>query len=160
EIKTFPDRPALTWPAATVVERVIAIADAHAVTARIAIQSFDWRVPRYVRQRRPEIRIGWLTSPQSEDERRLWWDGVSATDFGGLVPRVVAAEAAAAPQAAYWLPQFAELDAALVAEAHRLGLAIVPWDVDTPDRMQMALAWGVDGFITDRPDLARQFLPR
>jgi glycerophosphoryl diester phosphodiesterase len=160
EIKTFPDHPTLTLSPATVVERVIAVADVHGVASRIAIQAFDWRVPRYVRQHRPEIRVGWLTAPQSDDERLLWWDGLTAAQFGGSVPHAVAAEAAGAAEAMFWLPQYAELNVAVIAEAQGLGLAVIPWDVESPADMRRALSWGVDGFITDRPDLARDFLQR
>ncbi len=42
-----------------------------------------------------------------------------------------------------------------VAVLHRAGFRVVPWTVNDPARMRELVAWGVDGLITDRPDLAR-----
>jgi len=38
--------------------------------------------------------------------------------------------------------------------AHKAGLAVQVWTVDEPDDMRRLLTWGVDGIITDRPDIA------
>jgi glycerophosphoryl diester phosphodiesterase len=36
-----------------------------------------------------------------------------------------------------------------------LGLKVVTWTVNRPEDMRRLIRWGVDGLITDRPDLAR-----
>jgi glycerophosphoryl diester phosphodiesterase len=41
-----------------------------------------------------------------------------------------------------------------VHEAQRLGLRVLPWTVNDPAEMERVARWGVDGLITDRPDLA------
>ncbi len=41
-----------------------------------------------------------------------------------------------------------------VRAAHRSGVAVQVWVVDEPDRIRRLLEWGVDGIITDRPDVA------
>lgn len=41
-----------------------------------------------------------------------------------------------------------------VEEAHRHGLRISPWTVDTDEDMEKCRAMGVDGFATNRPDVA------
>ncbi|OQA87983.1 MAG: Glycerophosphoryl diester phosphodiesterase [bacterium ADurb.Bin236] len=41
-----------------------------------------------------------------------------------------------------------------VRAAHRAGVAVQVWVVDEPDRIRRLLGWGVDGIITDRPDVA------
>ena len=50
-------------------------------------------------------------------------------------------------------PYYREIDRRDVEEAHRLGLKIIPWTVNDPRIMKRLIGWGVDGIITDRPDL-------
>jgi glycerophosphoryl diester phosphodiesterase len=47
------------------------------------------------------------------------------------------------------------VDAALVALAHRAGLAVNVWTVDDESRMRALVAMGVDGICTNVPDVAR-----
>lgn len=47
-----------------------------------------------------------------------------------------------------------------VAEAHALGLRVVPWTVNEADDMRRLLALGVDGITTDRPDVLLEILGR
>lgn len=41
-----------------------------------------------------------------------------------------------------------------VAHAHRAGIPVKVWTVDDRDDMRRLAGWGVDGIITDRPDVA------
>lgn len=50
------------------------------------------------------------------------------------------------------------MSARLLARAHRLGVRVVTWTVNEPARMHRLLDAGVDGIITDRPDLLRDVL--
>ncbi len=45
-----------------------------------------------------------------------------------------------------------------VKHAHRAGVQVKVWTVNTADEMRRFLAYGVDAVITDRPDLARSVL--
>jgi glycerophosphoryl diester phosphodiesterase len=40
-----------------------------------------------------------------------------------------------------------------IREAHAKNLKVEPWTVDDPALMKQYIQWGVDGIITDRPDL-------
>jgi glycerophosphoryl diester phosphodiesterase len=46
----------------------------------------------------------------------------------------------------------------LVVRARALGLRVITWTVNVPARMHRLLDAGVDGIITDRPDLLREVL--
>jgi glycerophosphoryl diester phosphodiesterase len=45
-----------------------------------------------------------------------------------------------------------------VREAHAKNIKVEPWTVDDPELMRQYIKWGVDGIITDRPDLMIQVL--
>jgi glycerophosphoryl diester phosphodiesterase len=50
------------------------------------------------------------------------------------------------------------VDRALVAAAHRGGLEVHVWTINDADDMRELLDLGVDGLVTDRPDLLREVL--
>ena len=43
----------------------------------------------------------------------------------------------------------------MLAEAHALGIIVIPWTVNEPDMMAKLIGVGVDGIISDRPDLVQ-----
>ena len=45
-----------------------------------------------------------------------------------------------------------------IREAHARNVKVEPWTLDDPDLMKQYIAWGVDGIITDRPDLMLEVL--
>lgn len=45
-----------------------------------------------------------------------------------------------------------------IREAHRKNIKVEPWTVDDPDLMRQYIECGVDGIITDRPDLMVELL--
>jgi glycerophosphoryl diester phosphodiesterase len=51
-------------------------------------------------------------------------------------------------------PLFFTLSPDLVAAAHEAGLKIYPWTVNEPEFIKEMLRMGVDGIITDFPDIA------
>jgi glycerophosphoryl diester phosphodiesterase len=40
-----------------------------------------------------------------------------------------------------------------IREAHAKNVKVEPWTVDDPELMKRYIEWGVDGIMTDRPDL-------
>lgn len=150
ELKSDPRFPGLTESPSVLADATLAVIDAGDAAHRIYLESFDWRGPRHVRRTRPDIQLAWLTRAETVRDARLWWDGPIPQDFGGSVPRVVAAEGGP-----IWAPEHLGLTWDLLDEAHELGLLVLPWTVNDPEAMRRLVAWGVDGLITDRPDLWR-----
>jgi glycerophosphoryl diester phosphodiesterase len=115
----------------------------------VTLESFDWRGPRHVRRHRPEIGLAWLTRLETVHDAAVWWDGAAPVNGNAAVPSIVAAEGGQ-----IWAPAFGTITAAAIDEAHKLGLRVFPWTVNRRSVMRRLIAWGVDGLITDRPDVA------
>jgi glycerophosphoryl diester phosphodiesterase len=49
---------------------------------------------------------------------------------------------------------------AFVKAAHERNLAVEPWTINDAETMKKFIAWGVDGIITDRPDIMLEILGR
>lgn len=47
-----------------------------------------------------------------------------------------------------------------IRESHAKNIRVEPWTVDDPELMKRYIEWGVDGIITDRPDLLIEILNR
>ena len=150
ELKTFPVATSQSPSTTELAEAVVATAESALALSRITVESFDWRGPRHLRRLRPEVRLAWLTRAETIRDAALWWGGPHPTDFGGSVPRTVAAEGGP-----IWAPDHTDLRHEQVEEAHTLGLSVIAWTVNDPADMRRYLAWGVDGIITDYPDRAR-----
>jgi glycerophosphoryl diester phosphodiesterase len=161
ETKLSPDQPDLTVPPEPFAQAVVDAVRSAGLESRTTIQSFDWRTLTIVRRIAPGIATVALTDQQpGEDTIEVsrpgpspWLGGLDVDDFGGSVPRLVHASGAR-----IWSPHYRDIDARLVAEAHALGLAVVPWTVNQPAEMQRVLGLGVDGMISDRPELLRSVL--
>lgn len=148
EMKTDPRHPDWTVDPAVLADAVLAIVDETGTANRIVIELFDWRGPRHVRRVRPEITLAWLTRPETVRDAALWWDGETPVRHGSIQAAV------AAQGGTIWAPSFQRLTRQAVAQAHELGLLVIPWTVNRRKTMRRLVAQGVDGLISDRPDLA------
>jgi glycerophosphoryl diester phosphodiesterase len=159
ELKTLPDQPDLTVSPADMADIVLAEAERAGALSRLVVRSFDWRGLRHIRKVRPDIRLVWLTSPETVRQSPLWWGGVDAARYGFSIPAAIAAEAGPAPSfPPCWAPDHGSLTQVELAQAHGLGQRVLPWTVNEPADMARLMAWGVDGLCTDRPDLARPLM--
>lgn len=158
ETKLSPDHPGETPDPETFSRLVVELVRKAGVSGRVTIQSFDWRTLRAARKLAPEIETVCLTAQATLRDREAdaqrkpspWLAGLDPADYGRSVPRLVKAA-----DCAVWSPRYAELTAEAVAEAHRLGLKVVPWTINARADMERVIDMGVDGLITDYPDRAR-----
>ena len=163
ETKIDPRRPDATPGAEAFAEALVREIRLAAMERRAMVQSFDWRTLRVVRTIAPAIETVCLTTQNGDDDNvglgnsrpSPWLDGLDAKDFEGSIPRLVKTAGAAV-----WSPDFTELTAQRVGEAHALGLRVIPWTANDPGDMERLIEMGINGLITDRPDLLRRVLER
>jgi glycerophosphoryl diester phosphodiesterase len=157
ETKLSPLAPELAPEPEAFVRAVLAAAERHGVTGRITLQSFDWRTLAAARRLAPQVPTVALSAQQPRFDTIAdgrWTAGLKRAEHASL-PAMVAALGAPV-----WSPHHADLDAVVLRQARALGLAVVPWTVNDPARMEQLVELGVQGLITDRPDLARAVLQR
>jgi glycerophosphoryl diester phosphodiesterase len=154
ETKISPLEPAATLPADEFTRRVIAEIRKGGMQARLMIQSFDWRTLQIVQKEAPEIRTMYLSSSNTlaSPRGRLspWLDAFSPDLYGGSVPRAISAAGGK-----IWAPNQTYLTPAMLTEAHALGIVVIPWTVNEPAMMTKLIDMGVDGIISDRPDVVQ-----
>ncbi len=133
EIKNLPDDPDFDGEN-LVADAVAGLIDAYLGPERALVSSFNVDAADAVRAADPSVPTAFL--------------------YGFLDPAQAVGRARAHQMAAIH-PFDPCVDAGLVRRAHDAGLAVNVWTVNDPDRMADLVAMGVDGIITDTPDVAR-----
>jgi glycerophosphoryl diester phosphodiesterase len=157
ETKIDPDHPAESPDPDRFVTLLLGVLEAEHFADRVTIQSFDWRTLQLVQQRAPKIPTVYLTLQRgtaptiSLQGATRWTAGFNPADHGGSLPQTIKAAGGA-----IWSPYFADVTPDLVKEAHDLGLQVVVWTVNKPEDIARMIDIGVDGVISDRPDLLRK----
>lgn len=155
ETKISPLEPAGSLPPEEFARKVIAEIRKAGMAGRTMIQSFDWRTLQVVQKEAPEIRTMYLSSPrtlkpEADGKPSPWLAGFAPELHGGSVPKAVKAAGGR-----IWAPNQTYLTPEMLAEAHSLGIIVIPWTVNSPAMMAKLLDMGVDGIISDRPDLVQ-----
>ena len=133
----------------------------------VTVQSFDWGSLMRMREVEPRIALVALTQPEFLRPGSPWLGGLNLDDFGGSPVKAVKSFGAYALSPVHGNPQNGKVGdpnyvpfttKALVDEAHRAHLKVIPWTIDDPATMNKLIDDGVDGLITDYPDRARTVL--
>lgn len=146
-VKSFPDiRFVVDLKTSGVEEPLAALIDRHGLHDRLIVGSFsDARLARF--RSLTENRVPTSTGREAS---RMW---VLASRVGRLGP--VSASALQLPTR---MKGLRVVDERLVTLAHKAGLQVHVWTVNRVEDMAFYLDIGVDGVITDRPDLLRALL--
>ena len=135
---------------AAMVEAMAAFIEECGLHDRLLIASFDDGIIKAFR-RRTEGRVA--TAAAGWETRRFWL----ASRLGLTRLMRPAYDALQVP------PRFGRLtvvDRGLMAAAHGRGLQVHVWTVDEAAEMRRLMALGVDGIMSDRPDLLMEVLAR
>jgi glycerophosphoryl diester phosphodiesterase len=153
ETKIRPDRPDETADPQTFVRLLLQAIAQYELEGRVTIQSFDWRTLKLVQSQAPHIPTVYLTIQLPSFNNLTHSTGPSWTaghslEAAGSVPKMVKQAGGAV-----WSPYYKDLTPAAAKEAQALKLKVIPWTVNDPSEMRRLKAMGLDGLITDRPDL-------
>jgi len=108
--------------------------DSAVASGRLAVQSFDWESMRTYDRVQPQVPVGLLGTP-------------TVAQLPGL-----------AAWAEQINPNYRTYDAAYVDAVHAQGMEIHTWTVDDSGAMDDVLDRGVDGVITNKPDVLHSVL--
>lgn len=109
---------------------VLGVVAAAGLEHRVIVQSFDHRSLRAIAATESLVRLAPLTRDRVRDPGQY-------AEWGAFI----------------WSPRATTLSADAVELAHGAGLLVVPWTVNDLLEMEELISMGVDGIITDRPDL-------
>ena len=129
EVKKPARHPGIEADLATALQRFPGFVRAAAAEGRLVVQSFDHGAMRRFARLRPDVPVGLLGRPPVRRLGRL------------------------ARWAAQVNPSHRVVNQAYVAAVQAVGLDCLVWTVDRRDDMRRMLDLGVDGVITNRPDV-------
>ena len=116
-------------------ELLVSVLKQKQVVSRTTVQSFDIRPLKYLHTKHPSIVLSYLVEKAGTLQTQL--------DKLGFVPETYS------PEMSFVTPE-------LVKQCHEQGMKIIPWTVNTTDEMKNLIRMGVDGIISDYPDLFKQ----
>ena len=160
ETKVSPLKPDASPAPERLAEALVKEIQAHGLIDRVQILSFDWRSLQYVQKLGLGIPTVYVTAQLPELDNLMrnsatgspWTAGFAYAQYGS-VPEMIKAAGGS-----HWSSFWRELDAGKVRQAQQLGLQVLAWTVNDKRVMNQMLDMGVNGLITDRPDLAIEVL--
>ncbi|MBT2554561.1 glycerophosphodiester phosphodiesterase family protein [Arthrobacter sp. ISL-5] len=128
------------------------------MSERTTVQSFDWSSLNLTKKIAPQLPLvalssgdAWLEVGKPGASPNL--GGIDIDTYGGSL-----AKAAKAQGYDVISPTFRSVTPQMIAEAHGLGLPVIPWTVNTTADMANLMDLGVDGIITDYPTRLRTLM--
>ena len=134
EIKSSPDGDGIYHPSPKEFSDIVyQLINKKLDWSRVNIQSFDFRVLQYMHQVYPQVTLAMLVETAANPIEQL-------IELG-FEPQI-------------YSPYFVALTKETVDLLHQKGMKVIPWTVNSSEQMEKLLAMGVDGIITDYPNLA------
>lgn len=113
------------------VKLLMEVIRAKKISPYVVIQSFDVRTIQFLHQQYPDIRTSYLVDKG---------DLESNLKKLGYTPFI-------------YSPAYKMVDAALVKKCHELNMKVIPWTPNTKTEIEQLRNLGVDGIISDYPNL-------
>ncbi|WP_205512500.1 glycerophosphodiester phosphodiesterase [Longitalea arenae] len=119
------------------VRRIMEVINSAKISDRVIIQSFDFRTLQVVHKRYPAIRTAALI--EDFDKRNLE-EHLKALGFNPTI----------------YSPAYSLVTKELVTKCHDRQIKVIPWTVNDKEAIEKLKQLGVDGIISDYPDLLTQ----
>ena len=107
------------------------------IESRVTIQSFDFRVLKYLKNQYPSFKISMLVNEN--------YNFSNIFDDLGFYPDI-------------YSPNFKNLTYEIVKKVQEKKIQVIPWTVNSYDDIAKILELGVDGIISDYPDRVKYLL--
>jgi glycerophosphoryl diester phosphodiesterase len=120
---------------AVFVKKLVEVLEDKKITDWVIVQSFDPRTLQVLHQQYPHIRASLLVSNKDSFEENI--------DRLGFTPVV-------------YSPNYKLVTPELIAKAHAKNIKVIPWTVNTAEDIARLKAMGVDGIISDYPNLFKE----
>ncbi len=116
-------------------ELVVGIIETEELIDRTTIQCFDVRTLQYIHKNYPAITLSLLVENANSPKENL--------EALGFIPNI-------------YSPDYLLVDERLIRLAKDKGMKVLPWTVNSIEEAQRLIALGVDGIITDYPNLFKR----
>ena len=116
------------------VRLLMNVIESKKIAERVIIQSFDIRTLQIIHQKYPSIKTALLI--EGFDKRDL---EIQLKELG-FIPTI-------------YSPEYSLVDNALLKQCHQQNIKVIPWTVDDKENIERLKKLGVDGIISDYPNL-------
>ncbi|MGH3357589.1 MAG: glycerophosphodiester phosphodiesterase family protein [Nocardioidaceae bacterium] len=171
ETKVEAGAPQETAPRAEFVHTVADDVESAHIADQVTVQSFDWGALMMMQNVAPELPVVALTNRDFLETGKPgaspWLGGIDIDDFDGDLVAAADSFGADAISPVQGFPQNGTIGdpdftpyptRTMVDDAHAAGMQVIPWTVNDRDTMEHFMRMGVDGLITDRPDVLRELM--
>lgn len=135
ETKTMPDGDHIFHPApAEFVDLLMKLIDEKRIRKRVIIQSFDFRTLQYLHKNYPDVKTAMLVE---DTEKKPFEELLTEIGF----------------KATIYSPAHSMVNEELIKRCHDKGMKIIPWTVNDKPTIEWLKKMGVDGIISDYPNL-------
>lgn len=163
EIKTSPEKRKVSQSPEAVAEAIVKVLREQYLEKQVKILSFDWRALIHVQKTAPDISTVYVSHTgvrlnnikPGQPGSSPWLAGIDVDDYGGSIPRAVKASGGR-----YWAPNYKTITDRSLQEANSLSIKVFVWTPDSPHDMIRLIKMGVDGIITNRPDILKLLLEK
>jgi len=113
------------------VKKLMKVINSKKIAERVMIQSFDPRTLEIIHKQHKNVQTSFLVSKGKLE------DNLKKLTFKPDI----------------YSPNYKLVDKAMVEKCHKLGIKVIPWTVNTKAEIEAIKAMGVDGIISDYPNL-------